>query len=100
MDQSSADVLGLDWRCEMSQARAALPNRVLQGNVDTSILFGTQQQVRQAAEQCMQQAGSHHILNLGDGVWPDLKEENVGAFVQAAKEYQRQPGAARELVAA
>ena len=40
MAEITADVLGLDWNSDMGEARALFGSeRVLQGNVDPSVLF-------------------------------------------------------------
>jgi uroporphyrinogen decarboxylase len=80
----TADVLGLDWNTDMADARAMFPDRVLQGNVDPMVLFGTEQAIRDAVQQCCAAAGSRHILNVGHGVVQQTPEENVKLFVELA----------------
>lgn len=95
MKQSTADVIGLDWRCDIAHARATLGDRTVQGNVDPTVLLGPQEGIQQAVQECMTAAGSTgHILNVGDGVTPNIPEENVAYFVHLAtkqKHTQRQP---------
>ncbi|CAG9461665.1 unnamed protein product [Pedinophyceae sp. YPF-701] len=90
-EASSADVLGLDWATSMAEARAAMPARALQGNVDPMVLFGTEDVIRREVARCLEEAGPNtgvgrHILNVGHGVPQGTPEENVGLFVQLAKE--------------
>lgn len=90
MKKSTADVIGLDWRCDMALARQTLENRPVQGNVDPTVLLGSQDGIAQAVQDCMDAAGSRgHILNVGDGVTPNIPEENVAYFVRLATQ-QRQ----------
>jgi uroporphyrinogen decarboxylase len=43
MTEITADVLGLDWNSDMGEARALFGSeRVLQGNVDPSVLFASE----------------------------------------------------------
>ena len=88
MDHCSSDVLGFDWSCTMSDARAHYgPNRVLQGNVDPMVLFGSEEVIKDNVTRCLRQAGQHHhILNVGHGVVQKTPEEHVGYFIQLAKE--------------
>ena len=94
MKKSTADVIGLDWRCDMSLARQTLEDRTVQGNVDPTVLLGPQEGIAQAVQECMGAAGSQgHILNVGDGVTPNIPEENVAYFVHLATQ-QKQSSAA------
>ena len=89
MGQSTANVIGLDWRCDIAHARETLGERIVQGNVDPTVLLGPQEGIQQAVEQCMQAAGpTGHILNVGDGVTPNIPEENVAYFVHLATKPQ------------
>jgi uroporphyrinogen decarboxylase len=82
-----ADVLGLDWATDMAEARAAFPDRVIQGNVDPMVLFGSEDKIQADVEACLQAAGpTRHILNVGHGVVQGTPEENVGLFVKLARE--------------
>jgi uroporphyrinogen decarboxylase len=87
MESCTADVLGLDWSTDMAEARSMFPSRVLQGNVDPMVLFGSEETIRAAVRECCEAAGpGHHILNVGHGVVQQTPEENVKLFVQLAHE--------------
>jgi uroporphyrinogen decarboxylase len=84
-----ADVISLDWAVDMGAARRTLgENRLVQGNVDPTVLFGTPAQIREAVQANIAEAGGkgRHILNLGHGVIQGTPEAAVDAFVRAAKE--------------
>lgn len=86
MNNSSADVLGLDTWADMALMRERMPNRILQGNVDPSVLVSTPDAIEQHVHACIAEAGNgRHILNVGDGVFPSVPEENVGHFIRTAK---------------
>ncbi|CAM6096448.1 unnamed protein product [Calypogeia fissa] len=84
----NADVIGLDWSCEIQRARSILGEEtVIQGNVDPMVLFGPEEAIREAVEKCIAGSGRrHHILNVGHGVIQGTPEEAVGLFCQLARE--------------
>ena len=84
------DMISLDWAADMEHARATLgADRLVQGNVDPTVLFGTDEQIRTAVHDCIRKAGGKgHILNLGHGVLQGTPERAVQAFVDAAKEVE------------
>lgn len=81
-----ADVIGLDWAVDITAARQSLGQRTIQGNVDPMILFGTEDNISAAVRDVIAKAGPHHILNVGHGVVQGTPEENVGLFVNLARE--------------
>lgn len=81
------DAFSIDWKISMKEARAvAGPNRVLAGNIDPMILYGSKQNIENAVKSCIQQANGKHVLNLGHGVEKDMSEESVEVLVNAAKQ--------------
>jgi uroporphyrinogen decarboxylase len=87
MARSGADVLSIDWRVELSQARARLgPDIALQGNLDPCALLSTPEIIKSKVRRLVEAGGGRrHILNLGHGVLPATPVENARAFVDAAK---------------
>ena len=77
-------------RCTAAErARQILgSDRLVQGNVDPTILFGSEEVIKQAVRDNIKDAGGpgKHLLNLGHGVLQGTPEEAVAAFVAAAKE--------------
>lgn len=102
MNQSKANVIGLDWRCDMAEARQILGSRCVQGNIDPTVMLGPQQGIEQAVSACIAAAGpTGHILNVGDGVTPNIPEENVAYFVHLATQQKHSSGSqAAELAVA
>ena len=86
--QCSTPTIGLDWSTTMADARAAFPSStVLQGNVDPMTLFGPEEAIRRAVQECVSQAGpQRHILNVGHGVAQGTPPENVGLFCELARQ--------------
>jgi uroporphyrinogen decarboxylase len=87
MAKTGADVLSVDWKTDLGQARRELGMGVaLQGNVDPSILLGPIEGVRRAALDAVERTGGlGHILNLGHGILPNTPVENARAFVKAGQ---------------
>ncbi len=83
---TGATALGLDWTSNIRQARDLVGDKVaLQGNMDPAILYTNPRRIREEVESILQSygAGSGHVFNLGHGVTPQAKPENVGAFFKA-----------------
>jgi uroporphyrinogen decarboxylase len=85
--EAGADVLSVDWRLRMRDARSGLGEAVaLQGNVDPCVLLSNPAAVTAAAHEAMEGAGAiGHILNLGHGILPTTSLECARALVDAAK---------------
>ena len=71
----------------MTSARRIVgPNRVLAGNVDPMVLYGSTEKIEAAVTTCISQAGGgRHVLNLGHGVEKDMSEAAVATFINAAR---------------
>jgi uroporphyrinogen decarboxylase len=87
MDEAGADVLSIDWRLPLSEARRKLPARPLQGNLDPgTLLAGTRDVRRRVRSMLAETGGVAHVVNLGHGVLPQTPIESVEAFFAAARE--------------
>ncbi|RMF83093.1 MAG: uroporphyrinogen decarboxylase, partial [Nitrospirae bacterium] len=82
------DVLSLDWRTDMAEARARFgATHALQGNLDPCALYGTEETIRREVARILEAAGPvGHIFNLGHGILPDVPVENARLFVRTVKE--------------
>jgi uroporphyrinogen-III decarboxylase len=99
MARCSADVIGLDWSVDIARARATLGSeRVVQGNVDPMVLFGSEAVITAEVERVLRVAGpTRHIMNVGHGVAQGTPEENVALFCELARRTGSGFGAMREL---
>jgi len=90
MATSGADVISIDWRISMAEARERLGDRVaIQGNLDPCTLLGPRERIEAKTKEILQQAGPlGHILNLGHGILPQTPVENARAFIETAKSYR------------
>jgi uroporphyrinogen decarboxylase len=81
-----ADVLGVDWRMELNDARAILgsPSVTLQGNMEPATLYAPPAVIEQEAARILASGrGGGHIFNLGHGILPDVPVDSVYALVEA-----------------
>jgi uroporphyrinogen decarboxylase len=86
MAESGADVLSVDWRIRLGEARRRAPGKALQGNLDPADLLKTPEEVERRTRQMLQETnGAAHIVNLGHGVLPQASIECVQAFFDAAR---------------
>lgn len=79
----------LDWRQDLPGLRQTLPaTTILQGNLDPSLMLTTPEVVGRAAEvmlSAMRDARGY-IVNLGHGLPPGSKLENIEALVTAVRQ--------------
>jgi uroporphyrinogen decarboxylase len=87
MATSGADVLSIDWRIDIEDARRRVGDHLtIQGNLDPCILLTTPEIITARAQALIKAGGqARHILNLGHGILPMTPVENARAFIQAAK---------------
>ncbi|MFZ4451872.1 uroporphyrinogen decarboxylase [Salibacterium aidingense] len=82
-------VLGLDWRISVAEARELGINKALQGNLDPALLLAPwdviKENVKPILEQGMQEKG--YIFNLGHGVFPDVNPDTLKRLTAFVHEY-------------
>lgn len=72
--QSGAEVVGIDWRVPLSQARLRTGSKLaLQGNLDPAVCLAPWPVVAAEAKQVLAEGQAHpgYIFNLGHGVLPE-----------------------------
>ncbi len=85
----NCNVIGLDWTTAPEEARNALGNKSLQGNLDPCALYAGKRVITDAVNKMCRQFGSRgYIANLGHGLYPDTPTDNVRYFVEAVKNYR------------
>ncbi len=80
------DVVGVDWRMSLSQARSSLgPDKAVQGNLDPMILHAPVKAIQREVRRVLDEAGSPkgHIFNLGHGIDPSVPVDHFNALVEA-----------------
>ncbi|MEM9492535.1 MAG: uroporphyrinogen decarboxylase [Myxococcota bacterium] len=91
---SGADVLGVDWRIDLSTVRQRVgPDVALQGNLDPTCLFLPPDQLRQRVGEVLASHGDGpgHVFNLGHGILPMMDPERVRVMVEAVRELSTKP---------
>ena len=89
---TGANVLGIDWQFPLAHARRLLPVDIaLQGNLPSALLSEATPEVvaretRAVLEAMRGRPG--HIFNLGHGVPPAAKLENIAALVETVKNFK------------
>ena len=96
---TGADVVGLDWTCDLGAARRRVDDRVaLQGNFDPMALFGPPVAVAAEARAVLDSFGpplradgrwGGHVFNLGHGINQHTPVEHVQALVEAVHSHSR-----------
>jgi uroporphyrinogen decarboxylase len=68
------DVVGLDWRLPIQQAREMGISKTVQGNLDPAILLAPWEVIEEKAKSILDQgmAQGGYIFNLGHGVFPQV----------------------------
>ena len=87
--EAGGQALGLDWRVDLQDAWQAVGHDVaVQGNLDPVTLFADIPVIRERAAALLKKAENRpgHIFNLGHGVMPGMKPENVKALVEIVHE--------------
>jgi uroporphyrinogen decarboxylase len=83
---SNYNVVGLDWGANIESARSLDSSKILQGNLDPTILYGQEDYIiRKTKEMLSSFSGGGHIANLGHGVYPDTDWRKVKLFIDTIK---------------
>ncbi|WP_434457726.1 uroporphyrinogen decarboxylase [Stutzerimonas urumqiensis] len=89
MADAGADALGLDWTCDIGEARRRVGDKVaLQGNMDPSVLYAKPAAIRAEVARILEAygGGNGHVFNLGHGITPQVDPAHAGAFIEAVHE--------------
>jgi uroporphyrinogen decarboxylase len=89
MAEAGADVVGVDWRTTLADARQRLPARVgVQGNLDPAACLCPWEIARAKAAEVVATNGGRpgHIFNLGHGVLPETDPTVLTRLVAALHE--------------
>jgi len=84
--ETGADVIGLDWRTPLAEARRTLgPGFAVQGNLDPITLFAPPELIEKRVAEILRANNNQpgHIFNLGHGIVPNTPVE---AVIQVAKQ--------------
>jgi uroporphyrinogen decarboxylase len=88
--ETGARILSVDWRVPLRSVRDQLPAHIgVQGNLDPFLLTTQPHVVTHATNRLLQSMRGQpgHIFNLGHGLPPQARLENIEAMMQAIHEF-------------
>ncbi|GAB3252889.1 uroporphyrinogen decarboxylase [Alteromonas gracilis] len=79
MADAGADVVGVDWRVPLSEGIARAKGRVVQGNLDPTLVFAPTEVMLDRATRVLEagRAAPGHVFNLGHGVIPSTDPDQL-----------------------
>jgi uroporphyrinogen decarboxylase len=82
-----AEVIGLDWRVTLSEARRRLgEGMALQGNLDPAVLLGPPSFIEERVARVLDEApDTGHVFNLGHGILPETPPEHAERLVETVR---------------
>jgi uroporphyrinogen decarboxylase len=86
MEEAGGDVMGVDWRAPIDEARALFTRRpAVQGNLDPTVLFTSFDYIEGQVKDILARVNGSpgHIFNLGHGILPDTPVENVDFLISS-----------------
>ncbi|GAA0259345.1 hypothetical protein GCM10009000_090320 [Halobacterium noricense] len=85
------DVIGLDWRTSVQEARNMGVTKVLQGNLDPAILLTEWEMLEKRTQAILDEglADGNHVFNLGHGVTPDIQPATLKRLTAFIHEYSQ-----------
>lgn len=92
MAATGCDCLGVDWTTDLTDARAKVAGKVaLQGNMDPSILYASDERIREEVATILASygKGSGHVFNLGHGIHQTVAPEKAGVFIESVHELSK-----------
>lgn len=86
------DVVGLDWRLSIEEARQRGITKPVQGNLDPSYLIGSWEEIEKRAKVIVEQGVAYpgHIFNLGHGVFPEVDPDVLKRLTELVHSYSRE----------
>ena len=88
---TGANILGIDSGVRLTEVRKILPEGIgVQGNLDPLLLLTTPEKVAAETGKILAEmrGARGHIFNLGHGVPPEAKLENISALVETVKNFK------------
>jgi uroporphyrinogen decarboxylase len=87
--QTGIDALSIDQHVELIYAKRELQGvKPLQGNLAPELLVRGGDEMKKALAAIMDALGPAHIINLGHGVVPETRPENVAELVKFVRDYR------------
>ncbi|HZJ07976.1 MAG TPA: uroporphyrinogen decarboxylase [Nocardioidaceae bacterium] len=89
MGSAGADVVGVDWRVPLDEGVRRVGGRVVQGNLDPSLVFAPADVMLARAADVLARgvAAPGHIFNLGHGVMPSTDPDQLARLTDFVHEH-------------
>ncbi|WP_300400000.1 uroporphyrinogen decarboxylase [Nocardioides sp.] len=89
MGDAGADVVGVDWRTPLASAIPLVGDRVVQGNLDPTLVFAPTDVMTARAAEVIEagRAARGHIFNLGHGVIPSTDPGQLARLTEFVQSY-------------
>lgn len=86
------DVLGLDWRLSIREARSLDVTKALQGNLDPAFLLSDWATVEKKVKEIIDEGKQYpsHVFNLGHGVTPEINPDRLKKLTEFIHTYSKQ----------
>jgi uroporphyrinogen decarboxylase len=83
------DVVGLDWRLSIKEAREMGITKAVQGNLDPAVLLAPWEVIEERVKEILDQGMEHqgYIFNLGHGIFPQIQPETLKRLTAFIHEY-------------
>jgi uroporphyrinogen decarboxylase len=90
--EAGGNVIGLDWRVDISKAWNELGEVAVQGNLDPVLLFSNPEIIFEEARRILESVGSRpgFIFNVGHGILPETPVDHVMALVDFIHDWNPQ----------
>lgn len=85
------EVVSIDWRVPISQVRAQLNGKTIQGNLDPAVLLAPKEVITKEAERVLRDGlGGAHIFNLGHGIMKQTDPDHLAHLVDTVHRFDRE----------
>ncbi|EMI10276.1 uroporphyrinogen decarboxylase [Anoxybacillus gonensis] len=84
------DVVGLDWRLPIREAKDMGLTKALQGNLDPAVLLAPWEVIEARVKQILDDGMAHeggYVFNLGHGIFPQIQPETLKRLTAFIHEY-------------
>lgn len=83
MATTPAEVIGIDWRIPLDEARRRVGGKAVQGNLDPAICLAPWESIEVEVDRILREGGgSGHVFNLGHGVLPEIDPDVLSRVVE------------------
>lgn len=84
------EVVSIDWRTPITQARKILKSKTIQGNLDPAVLLAPRAVIQTETERVLHEGlGGPHIFNLGHGIMRQTNPDDAQLMIDTVKAFSR-----------